>query len=228
MSREPESTTATDEFRIVPVRPIDELRRTALSAEPPEEEGPFREAELVDLADLDAGFRFDIRYATERNFMGTAFYRIPRAYLQWPAAEALLKVQQELARDGFGLVIYDAYRPWFVTKMFWDATPDSLKHFVAPPQNGSRHNRGAAIDLGLYRIETGEIVPMPSGYDEFTERAYAEYGGGTPAERRHRSLLHGAMEAHGFTVYSYEWWHFDYKDWREYPILNLPFEEIEP
>ena len=227
MSREQDSAIATDEFRIDPVRPIDELRRTALSATPPEEDGPFREPELVDLGKLDSTLRFDIRYATERNFMGTAFYRHARAYMQRPAAEALLEAQQALAAEGMGLIVYDAYRPWFVTKMFWDATPESLKHFVAPPQNGSRHNRGAAIDVGLYDLQTGVVVPMPSGYDEFTERAYAQFEGGTREERRHRDLLRAVMHAHGFTVYPYEWWHFDYKDWREYPILNMPFEEIE-
>lgn len=215
-------------FRIDPVRPIEELRLDALASEPPREEGPFRPPELVDLAALNSSLRFDIRYATDRNFMGTAFYLQAKAYLQRPAAEALAQVAAELRQGGLGLIIYDAYRPWFVTKMFWDATPDSLKRFVASPDNGSRHNRGAAIDLGLYRLATGEILPMPSGYDEFTERAHADYRGGPDAPRRHRDQLRRVMERRGFSVYPYEWWHFDHEDWSNYPILNLTFEQLTP
>ena len=213
-------------FRIDPIRPVEELRREALAATPPLERGPFREPDLVDLSTLDPTFRFDIRYATANNFMGTPFYAEPKAFLQRPAAEALLRAQQTLQRYGYGLLIHDAYRPWYVTRMFWDATPDSLKEFVANPANGSRHNRGAAVDLTLYNLRTGEPVEMPSGYDEFTPRAYPGYPGGTALERWHRELLRQAMEAQGFTVYENEWWHFDYRDWREYPIGNVTFEEI--
>lgn len=217
---------ATPEFRITPLRPIDELRREAMAAEPPTEEGPFRTPNLVDLEAIESTLRFDIRYASDRNFMGAAFYAFPKAYLQRPAAAAVLNAAEDLARHGFGLVVYDAYRPWYVTKMFWDATPQELRHFVAPPENGSRHNRGAAIDLGLYDLRSGEVLAMPSGYDEFTERAYADYEGGAPDERTRRDLLRAVMEKHGFTIYPYEWWHFDFKDWRDYPILNVPFEAI--
>lgn len=213
-------------FRITPVRPVAELRAEALGAKPPVEEGEFREPDLVDLATLDSTMQFDIRYATKRNFMGTIFYRTPRAFLQRPVAAALLDASTELYERGFGLLVYDAYRPWFVTKMFWDATPDSMKHFVAPPQSGSRHNRGAAVDVGLYDLDTGDVIPMPSGYDEFTERAAADYPGGTEAQRRHRRMLREAMEVEGFAVLPEEWWHFDYRDWREYPILDRTFEDI--
>jgi D-alanyl-D-alanine dipeptidase len=129
--------------------------------------------------------------------------------------------------EGYGMMVYDAYRPWFVTKMFWDGTPDSLKHFVAPPQTGSRHNRGSAVDLGLYDLNSGDIMPMPSGYDEFTERAYTDYAGGAKDARRNRELLRSVMERHGFTVYPYEWWHFDHEDSLEYPIMNLHFDEVD-
>ncbi len=226
----PSNVPAADEFvfRIEPLRPIEELRRDALASEPPQEEGSFRVPDLVDLATIEASLRFDIRYATDRNFMGVPFYRQAKAYLQRPAAEALRKVAEELRQDGLGLIIYDAYRPWFVTKMFWDATPDSLKHFVASPETGSRHNRGSAVDLGLYSLSTGAMLTMPSGYDEFTERAYADYDGGTEEARKNREALRRAMERHGFTVYPYEWWHFDHQDWRSYPILNLTFDELSP
>ena len=214
-------------FRIIPIKPVSELQEEALSAEPPSEDGEYRRPELVDLARLDPKMRFDIRYATSDNFMGTVFYASARAFLQRPAAEAVLQVSKELSGGGYGLVVYDAYRPWYVTKMFWDATPDSLKRFVAPPASGSRHNRGAAIDVGLYDLASGALLPMPSGYDEFTERAHADYAAGSSDSLRNRDLLREAMERHGFVNYSCEWWHFDHEDWREYPIMNLSFEEID-
>ncbi len=219
--------SADTSYRIVPQHSPAELRALAAVSNPPAEAGPFRESDLVDLATLDAPLQFDIRYATENNFMGMAFYRSARAFLQRPAAKALEGAAQVLADSGYGLIVFDGYRPWFVTKMFWDATPDSLKHFVAPPQNGSRHNRGAAVDVGLYDLRSGEPVSMPSGYDEFTERAYADFAGGSEASRRHRDILRGVMQDHGFEIYPYEWWHFDYRDWQEYPIMNHSFEEVE-
>ena len=131
-------------------------------------------------------------------------------------------------RQGYGLMIFDAYRPWYVTKIFWDATPPDKHEFVANPAEGSRHNRGCAVDLTLYDLRTGKEVSMPGGYDEMSERSYPNYAGGTAEERAHRDLLRSAMEQHGFTVFKSEWWHFDYRDWREYAIQNIPFEDIEP
>jgi D-alanyl-D-alanine dipeptidase len=124
------------------------------------------------------------------------------------------------------LLIHDAYRPWSVTKMFWDATPPAQREFVADPAGGSRHNRGAAVDLTLVELSTGEPVEMPGGYDEFSRRSYPNYPGGSSRQRWHRDLLRRTMEAEGFTVYETEWWHFDWKDWRQYGIANLSFSEI--
>jgi D-alanyl-D-alanine dipeptidase len=214
-------------FRITPVRPVAELRRRATTASPPVEENHFRAPHLVDLATLDPTIRFDIRYASTDNFMGAVFYDEPRAFLQRPAAEALLRAHRRLRDHGLGLLVFDAYRPWYVTWMFWHATPDHQKMFVANPGSGSRHNRGAAVDLTLYDLATGEPVPMPSGYDEFSPRAFPDYPGGTTAERRNRELLRRVMEAEGFRVYHSEWWHFDHQDWRRYPILNLTFDQID-
>jgi D-alanyl-D-alanine dipeptidase len=148
------------------------------------------------------------------------------AYLQRPAAEALKRVHDRLSEHGYGLLIYDAYRPWHVTKMFWDATPEKYHNFVADPAKGSRHNRGCAVDLTLYDLKTGKPVEMVSGYDEFSDRAFPDYPGGTSRQRWHRDLLRRAMQAEGFSVYEAEWWHFDYKDWQKYPILNKTFEEL--
>jgi CubicO group peptidase (beta-lactamase class C family)/D-alanyl-D-alanine dipeptidase len=222
-------TAAGETFKITPLRPVEELRAEALAASPPDEtppEGGFREPELLELATLDPTIELDIRYATTNNFMDAVFYEQPRAFLQRPAAEALVRAHRALAAAGYGLLIHDAYRPWHVTKMFWDATPESMKGFVANPASGSRHNRGAAVDLTLYELATGRPVQMVGGYDEFTERSFPDYPGGTSRQRWLRELLRETMEAQGFRVYANEWWHFDYQDWRLYPILNTTFDRI--
>lgn len=193
---------------------------------PPIESGEFRQPELVELVKLDPKIKLDIRYATSNNFVGRPVYTEARAFLQKPAAAALKRAHQKLRRQGYGIVVFDGYRPWSVTKLFWDITPEDKKQFVADPRKGSRHNRGCAVDLSLYDLKTGREVEMPSAYDEMTERAYPNYQGGTPEQRRLRDMLRSAMEAEGFTVYEVEWWHFDYRDWRQYPILNLSFAEL--
>lgn len=213
-------------FSIEPVRPAEELRAEALAASPPEESGDFVDTDLVELTDLDPTIHLDIRYASDNNFMGTTFYTQPRAFMQRPAAEAVARANRALAEHGYGLLIHDAYRPWYVTRMFWDATPEEFKHFVADPSQGSRHNRGAAVDLTLYDLATGEPVDMVGLYDEFSERSYPDYMGGTSLQRWRRELLRDAMEAEGFRVYEYEWWHFDFEGWERYRIGNQVFEEI--
>jgi zinc D-Ala-D-Ala dipeptidase len=213
-------------FRITPLRPVPELRAEALKASPPHEQGDFRKPDLVELTRLDPTIKLDIRYATTNDFLGTPLYTQARAFLQRPAAEALVRAHRELKAQGYGLIIHDGYRPWYVTKIFWDATPNDKRIFVANPAEGSRHNRGCAVDLSLYDLKTGKEVKMPSGYDEMTKRAYADYPGGTTEERARRALLKQAMEKQGFMVNPTEWWHFDYKDWKQYPILNKKFEDL--
>lgn len=193
---------------------------------PPQEEGDFLPNDLVELAKLDATIKLDVRYATANNFAGQVFYKEGRAFLQRPAAEALVRAHRKLRKQGFGLMIHDGYRPWQVTRMFWDMTPVEKRAFVADPSQGSRHNRGCAIDLTLYHLKSGLAAGMPSGYDEMSERAHPNYSGGTPQQRRNRDLLRKAMEAEGFTVYENEWWHFDYKDWRRYRINDVAFDQI--
>jgi D-alanyl-D-alanine dipeptidase len=213
-------------FRIQPVRPVAELRAEALAAHPPEEHGQFLPSALADLTKLDGRIHFEIRYATTDNFLSTPVYTSARAFLQRPAAEALLRAHRELMKQGYGLLIFDAYRPWYVTKIFWDATPVDKHEFVADPTQGSRHNRGCAVDLTLYDLETGKEIEMTGVYDEMSERSYPNYTGGTAEQRAHRDLLRAAMEKQGFKVFQSEWWHFDYSGWQRYAIQNVPFEEI--
>jgi D-alanyl-D-alanine dipeptidase len=204
-----------------------QLRAAALIARPPDEPAPKRAFDLVDLTTVDPGIKLDIRYASSNNFIGFPLYERPAAYLQRPAAEALGRVERALAPKGFGLLIHDAYRPWFVTKMFWDATPESSHVFVADPSQGSRHNRGCAVDLTLYDLKSGRAVEMTGGYDEMSPRSYADYVGGTSRQRSLRELLRHEMEAQGFVVYPQEWWHFDYKDWNDYAVGNATFAELK-
>jgi D-alanyl-D-alanine dipeptidase len=207
-------------FRITPLKPIATLRREALAATPPNESGTFRPSDLVELVRLDSTIKLDIRYAGRDNFLSTPVYRQARAFLQRPAAEALVRAHRALAAKGYGLLIHDGYRPWYVTKIFWEATPVANRIFVADPAQGSRHNRGCAVDLTLYERATGKPVVMPGGYDEMSDRSYPMYPGGTSRQRALRELLRDAMEREGFRVYEAEWWHFDYKDWRQYRIGN--------
>src|SRR5690349_8604826 len=201
-------------FRITPVRPVTELRAEALRATPPAEAGPFKASDLVEIVTLDSSIRLDIRYAGTDNFLSTPLYEQARAFLQRPAAEALVRVSHALRTQGYGLLVHDAYRPWYVTKIFWDATPPDKHAFVADPAQGSRHNRGCAVDLTLYTLHDGKPVEMPSLYDEMSPRAFPTYAGGAPEQRRLRDYLRAQMEAQGFSVYESEWWHFDYKDWK--------------
>jgi D-alanyl-D-alanine dipeptidase len=207
-------------------RPLEELRQEAAGAAPPVEDGTFLRPDLVEIAALDSLVRYDIRYATSNNFMGAPFYTEARAFLQRPAALALLRAHHWLAQFGYGLLIHDAYRPWSVTKMFWEATPPAQRDFVANPARGSKHNRGCAVDLTLCDLRSGRPVDMPSTYDEFSERAFIDYPGGTSLARWHRALLRMAMEREGFRNERFEWWHFDYGDSKSYPIMNIPFEQI--
>jgi D-alanyl-D-alanine dipeptidase len=202
------------------------LRARALAATPPIETAEHKPADLVDLARIDPAIRFDIAYAGRNNFMGLKLYERSAAYLQRPAAEALGRVQKALEAKGYGLLVHDAYRPWFVTWMFWEATPPESHMFVADPAKGSRHNRGCAVDLTLYDLKTGQPVEMPSRYDEMSGRSYADFIGGTSAQRAHRQTLRDAMVAEGFEVYPEEWWHFDYGDWRAYGIGTATFTQL--
>jgi D-alanyl-D-alanine dipeptidase len=214
------------QLKVEPLRPVPVLIREALAAKPPEETGDFLPSDLVELTKLDPTIKLDIRYATTNNLFGTVFYSQPRAFLQRAPAEALVRINRKLKASGYGLLVHDGYRPWYVTKVFWDATPENKKLFVADPSKGSRHNRGAAVDLTLYDLKTGKPVEMVSTYDETTDRAHSNYPGGTSLQRWHRKLLRAAMEADGFTVFEPEWWHFDYRDWQRYRIGNELFENI--
>jgi len=220
------SNNSDDTFYIIPIKEISELREISKNSNPPILDSLDSHKKLVDLKKLDDEFQLDIRYASTNNFMRSKFYKNERAFFNMSAADRLIEAKNDLKELGYGIIIYDAYRPWFVTKMFWEGTPENLKHFVANPENGSSHNKGCAIDIGLYDIETGESIVMISGYDEFTERAYPNYMGGSKKQRDIRDMLIKVMERNDFTVYEYEWWHFNYNGC-DSGIMNYSFEELD-
>lgn len=203
------------------------LVSSAFAQDAPPKEPNKREAHLIELIKLDPTIKLDIRYATENNFVGRKVYPEARAFLQKAAAKSLVRVHKKLKKQGLGLVIFDGYRPWAITKLFWEVTPDDKRKFVADPAKGSKHNRGCAVDLSIFDLKTGALLPMPSAYDEFTERASPNYAGGTEEETRNRELLRKLMEDEGFTVNPNEWWHFDYKNWEDYAIYDISFAEAE-
>ncbi len=185
------------------------------------------EQKLLELTNLDNTIKLDIRYARQDNFVGKPVYGEARAFLQPAAANALVGVHRKIRPNGFGLVIYDGYRPWSVSKLFWEVVREDQKQFVAHPEIGSKHNRGCAVDLSMYYLDSGSQVEMPSDFDEFNEKASPAYSGGTEVETANRDFLRRHMESSGFTVNPKEWWHFDYKDWQDYKIYDVSFSELE-
>jgi D-alanyl-D-alanine dipeptidase len=196
------------------------------ATKPPRETSNFKSTNLKELVLLDSTIKLDIRYATSNNFVGQPVYDEARAFLQNDAAIALIKIHQAFKQQGLGLIIFDAYRPWSVTKLFWDITPKTKREFVANPKDGSKHNRGCAVDLSLYDLKTGLEIEMPSAYDDFSEKAHPNYNGGTIEQRKMRDLLKEMMISNDFLGDTNEWWHFDYKDWKNYKIENISFKEI--
>lgn len=182
---------------------------------------------MIELKTLSSSIKLDIKYATSDNFVGRPVYDEARAFLQLPAAEALVRTHKHLKEFDLGVVVYDAYRPWSVTKLFWEVVHKDHRKYVADPLIGSKHNRGCAVDLSIYDLRTGNVLPMPSEFDEFNERASPDYTGGTDAERANRDLLRKLMEAEGFAVNPNEWWHFDFYDWQSYAIYDIAFSEFE-
>jgi zinc D-Ala-D-Ala dipeptidase len=182
---------------------------------------------LVELVALDPTITLDLRYATFNNFTGRVLYPQARAFMVGAAATALLRAHKAAQAEGFGLTIFDAYRPWRITKKLWDATPRAKRNYVANPKQGSRHNRGCAVDLSLHDLRTGALVEMPSGFDDFSKRAHRNFMDTTPTAIANRARLARYLEAQGFRGMSNEWWHFDFIGWEAYPILDVPFETIK-
>lgn len=182
-------------------------------------------ARLVDMTDINPSIILDMRYATANNFLNRELYPVARCALRASVAEKLSRVQNELQQRGLGLKVFDCYRPFSVTEEMWEVLPDP--RYVANPAWGSRHNRGAAVDLTLVDRE-GRELEMPTEFDDFTERAARDYRGPGVSEtaRRNSELLAAVMRKHGFVPLVTEWWHFDAADWRRFSILDVSLEAI--
>jgi D-alanyl-D-alanine dipeptidase len=215
--------------RVKLARPLDELVREARAASPPKEPAPPLASDLVDVAALDASIRVDLRYASDDNPVGEELLRTSRAFLQRPAAEALLRAHRALAKQGYGLVVRDAYHPWWVTKVVWEATPPDVRRFLGDPADGSGYNRGTTVDVGILRLADRRVLDFPSRYGEMSLRTYLDFPGGTSEQRFHRDLLQEAMETAGLSSLATQWWRYDLPEGRKYPILNVtPDERGEP
>lgn len=183
------------------------------------------ENELVNLIDYIPEIKLDIRYAKNNNFTGKQIYRLARAYARKPVAESLKKIQADLKKQGLGLKIFDGYRPYSATVMFYETYHDTT--YVASPYKGSRHNRGCALDLTVIDLKTGEELKMPTEYDSFKKEAWPSTPVSDPVIRSNRKTLIDAMEKHGFKVNSSEWWHFDFIGWQKFAVMDIDFEELE-
>ena len=181
----------------------------------------------VNLEHLPAPFQFDIRYSRADNFMGEAVYPYARAFLLEHVAHDLMKVHAELEAHGFGILIFDGYRPLSVTETFWNRSTDEMRNYLADPKSGSVHNRGCAVDLSLYHLDSKHPAPMPSDFDELNEKAHVTFLGGDPVALANRDLLKEKMLKNGFTGIKHEWWHFNHGSAADFPVLNLSFEEMD-
>lgn len=182
------------------------------------------EKRLVDLGDAIPGIAIDVRYATSNNFMKKQLYPVAKVYLRKPAAEALRRAQTELAALGLGFKVFDGYRPYRVTEAMWE--PIRNTDYVADPKRGSRHNRGAAVDITLIDLRSGEELTMPTPYDDFTSRAGHAFNDLPPAVLANRGKLRDVMVRHGFEPLPSEWWHYDYAGWSNFELMDVPLEEL--
>ncbi|MEG3941479.1 M15 family metallopeptidase [Microcoleus sp. S36b_A3] len=222
------STTALNYTIFVRAQEPPEVQSPQSEASPVAPESIFMSqlpswARLVDIRKVNPNIRLDIRYATANNFLKRKLYSQAKCALRSSVAQKLALVQTDLEKIGLGLKVYDCYRPFSVTEQMWKVMPDP--RYVANPARGSRHNRGAAVDLTLVD-RTGKELEMPTPYDDFTEKAHGDYQGGSAQSRKNRQVLKDAMKKHGFIGITTEWWHFDSEDWQKFAILDISLGTI--
>jgi D-alanyl-D-alanine dipeptidase len=185
-----------------------------------------REKELVSLEQTIPGIVLDIRYATGDNFTGSKVYNLARAYVRKPVAEALRKAQIDFNQLGYGIKIYDAYRPYSATVKFYELMKGDTT-YVASPYKGSRHNRGCALDLTIVDLKSKRELKMPSDYDAMQKESWPSTPIADPTVRKNRDTLISVMEKNGFKVYTTEWWHFDLVGWEKFEVMDIDFEQLE-
>lgn len=179
---------------------------------------------LVNLREYE-GLYFEIRYATRNNFLNKVVYPTAGAYARIEVAEALQRANKVFEEKGLAIKVFDAYRPYDATVQFYELVKDTT--YVASPYNGSRHNRACAVDITLVNKNTAVELNMPTAFDDFTKKAHVNYTKLSEEQLNNRQLLIQVMKEAGFEVYPFEWWHFDYKGWQDYPLMNLSFEDLK-
>ena len=187
--------------------------------------GAMPEKELIDLEKFIPDIKLDIRYATTQNFTGDKIYTLAKAYARKPVAESLKRAQADFKKLGYSILIFDAYRPYKATIRFYEVYKDTT--YVASPYRGSRHNRGCAVDMSLVDLKTGKELKMPTEFDSFQKEAWPTTPISDPVARKNRELIISVMEKHGFKVNASEWWHFDFKGYQKYEVMDIDFEELE-
>ncbi|HLX91615.1 MAG TPA: M15 family metallopeptidase [Puia sp.] len=182
---------------------------------------------MVNLRDLIPSIALELRYGTTNNFVHRIMYseRPNYTFMRLPAAKALAQVENDLGKKGLALKIFDAYRPYFVTKEFWDLVHDD--RYVADPRKGSGHNRGIAVDLTIINLKTGMELDMPTGFDNFTDSAHHDFNALPGEVLANRKLLKETMEKFGFVEFPTEWWHYSLPDPERFAVLDLSFGDLE-
>lgn len=180
--------------------------------------------QLVEITKAIPDIKLDIRYATKNNFMKQVMYGQAKAFARKPVVESLKKVQGELSKKGLGLKIFDGYRPYAITVAFYKKASD--KNFVANPKQGSKHNRGCAVDLTLINLKTGKEIAMPTPYDSFSAAAAANYPNVSPEVKKNRDFFIAIMRKYKLNVLENEWWHYDFQGWQNYALMDIPFEKL--
>jgi D-alanyl-D-alanine dipeptidase len=182
---------------------------------------------MIELKRVLPGLEYDLRYASTNNFMHRQMYSPAPTYtfLRLPAARALEKAQEELAATGLGLKIFDAYRPYSVTVLFWELVKD--ERYVANPAKGSGHNKGIAVDLTLIRLSDKTELPMGTGFDNFSDTAHHSFTALPEEEVKNRRLLRSTMEKYGFKALETEWWHYYLPEGTRFELLDLPFRKLQ-
>jgi D-alanyl-D-alanine dipeptidase len=180
--------------------------------------------ELVEIKKAIPNIKLDIRYATKNNFMQQVMYKQARAFARKPVVESLKKIQAALNKKGYGLKIFDGYRPYAITVEFYKKASD--KNFVANPAKGSKHNRGCAVDLTLINLKTGKEILMPTPYDSFSAAAAAKCENVSPEAKKNRDFLIAIMRKYKMNVLENEWWHYDFSGWKNYDLMDIPFEKL--
>jgi zinc D-Ala-D-Ala dipeptidase len=177
---------------------------------------------LIEIKTRIPNIVLDIRYATENNFLKKVFYKEAKAFARLPVVKALENVQAELNKQGIGVKIYDGYRPYAITVQFYESFPDST--YVASPLTGSKHNRGCALDMTLVDLKTGNELAMPTPYDSAIKESWADAPVKDEIALKNRELMKSVMVKNGFTVEPSEWWHYNFNGWKEYPLMDIPFD----